>query len=312
MPKALFGADHAFLDRKDLLTFEEITRVARLFSELGVEKLRLTGGEPLVRRDLERLVGALARLPAIRDMSLTTNGALLTRARARALGDAGLRRITVSLDALDDAVFARINDVAFPVARVLEAVEHAHAVGLRPVKVNMVVKRGMNDDQILPMAEYFRGTPHILRFIEFMDVGTTNGWRLDDVVSAQEILSRIDRYYPLEVVTPNYPGEVANRWRYRDGAGEIGIISSVTRPFCGGCTRARLSAEGTLFTCLFAHRGRDLRAALRTGSSDREILGLLGRIWSAREDRYSEIRSARTEGLEEARTPRIEMSYIGG
>ncbi len=307
MPKELFGADHAFLARASLLTFEEITRLARVVSELGVRKIRLTGGEPLVRREVEKLIAQLDAIPGIEDISLTTNGALLTPAKARALRDAGLKRITISLDGLDDAVFQTINDVGFPVSRVLEAIDNAAAAGLTPVKVNMVVQRGVNESQIVPMAEHFRGTGHILRFIEYMDVGNTNGWRLDDVVSAREIRNLIDARWPLEPEAPNYRGEVANRYRYRDGGGEIGIIASVTQPFCRSCTRARLSAEGSLYTCLFADSGFDLRKVLREGASDEVIHHLLAGLWGVREDRYSELR-----GEETARRQKIEMSYIGG
>ncbi len=271
MPREVFGADHAFLDRKEVLSLEEIARVAALFVEQGVRKIRLTGGEPLVRRGLETLVEKLTAIPGLEDLSLTTNGSLLTPARARALRDAGLGRVTISLDALDDAVFKRINDVNFPVSGVLRAIDAAADAGLAPVKVNMVVKRGGNEDQILPMARHFRGSGHIVRYIEYMDVGNSNGWELADVVSAREIVERIDERYPLEPVGANYPGEVANRWRYRDGAGEIGVIASVSQPFCGGCTRARLSAEGRLYTCLFATSGHDFRAPLRTGATDEEL-----------------------------------------
>ena len=314
MPKALFGADHAFLDRKALLSFEEITRLAGIFAELGVEKIRLTGGEPLVRKGIESLIEQLRTIPGITDISLTTNGSLLTPARARALRDAGLERITVSLDALDDDVFKRINDVAFPVSRVLEAVDVASAAGLSPVKVNMVVKRGMNEQEIVPMAEQFRGTTHILRFIEFMDVGSTNGWRLDDVISAGEIVEIIGAHYPLVPAEPNYTGEVASRWRYVDGQGEIGVISSVTQPFCSDCTRARLSAEGVLYTCLFATSGHDLRAPLREGETNQELRARLGRLWGVRNDRYSEIRTEHTRSLtpRKGRRRKVEMSYIGG
>ena len=306
MPKEVFGRDYRFLDRKELLTFEEIARVARAFAVHGVSKLRLTGGEPLLRRDLERLVEMLAAIPGIDDLTLTTNGSLLVQ-KAQTLADAGLRRVTVSLDSLDDDVFRAMNDVDFPVERVLAGIEAAAAAGLAPIKVNMVVKRGQNDDSLLAMAERFRGTGHILRFIEYMDVGHTNGWRLDDVVPAAEIVRTIDAVWPLEPVEPAYRGEVANRWRYRDGAGEIGVIASVTQPFCGTCTRARLSAEGKLYTCLFAVRGHDLRALVRSGASDDELRELVGRIWARRTDRYSEIRSEKTADL-----PKVEMSYIGG
>ena len=305
MPKTVFGRDYEFLRREQLLSFEEITRLARVFARLGVEKIRLTGGEPLLRRDLETLVGMLAAIPGL-EVALTTNGSLLAR-KAEALAAAGLRRVTVSLDSLDDDVFAAMNDVDFPVSRVLEGIEAAAAAGLSPVKVNMVVKRGTNDDSILPMARHFHGSGHILRFIEFMDVGATNGWRLDDVVPASEIVATVDAELGLEPVEPNYPGEVANRWRYRDGGGEIGVIASVTRPFCSGCTRARISADGRLYTCLFAALGTDLRELVRGGASDDELLDALVGVWAARGDRYSEMRSEATAEL-----PRVEMSYIGG
>ena len=305
MPKEVFGKDYAFLERKDILTFEEIARLAAVFSGLGVEKIRLTGGEPLVRRNLEQLIGMLSRIPGL-DLTLTTNGSLL-RQKAGALKAAGLNRVTVSLDALDDAVFKRMNDVDFPVAKVLEGIDAAAAAGLAPVKINMVVKRGENENDILPMARFFRGSGHVLRFIEYMDVGHTNGWRMDDVVSAREIVSMIDREFPLEQVDPNYTGEVAERWRYRDGSGEIGVIASVTQAFCRDCTRARISTEGKLYTCLFATGGHDLRALLRGGATDGEIRDAVAAVWSKRTDRYSEIRTSHTAKLE-----KIEMSYIGG
>ena len=292
------------MDRKELLTFEELERVARAFVELGVEKIRLTGGEPLLRKELERLVEKLAAIEGL-DVTLTTNASLLAR-KAQVLRDAGLDRVNVSLDSLDDATFKSMNDVDFPVARVLEGIDAAAAVGL-PVKVNAVVKRGVNDAGVVDMARHFRGSGHALRFIEYMDVGTTNGWRLDDVVPAREIVERIDAVFPLEPVDAAYRGEVAQRWRYRDGAGEIGVITSVTQPFCGDCTRARISAEGKLFTCLFASRGTDLRAILRSGASDEELGEAIAGVWTGRTDRYSEIRTERTSEL-----PRIEMSYIGG
>jgi cyclic pyranopterin phosphate synthase len=303
MPKEVYGRDHRFLERRELLSFEEIARVARIFVASGVEKIRITGGEPLVRRDLERLIAQLAPLGA--DLTLTTNGSLLPQ-KAQLLADAGLRRITVSLDSLDDKVFRALNDVDFPVQRVLEGIEAAAAAGL-PVKVNAVIKRGENDHQIVPLAAFFREHGHTLRFIEYMDVGHTNGWRLDDVVPAAEIVARLDEAFGLEPVEPAYRGEVARRWRYRDGSGEVGVIASVTQPFCGDCTRARLSAEGKLFTCLFAVRGHDLRALIRSGASDEELETALQGVWSARGDRYSELRSAATADL-----PRVEMSYIGG
>jgi cyclic pyranopterin phosphate synthase len=304
MPKEVFGRDYRFLERRELLSFEEIERLARAFVAHGVEKIRITGGEPLVRRDLERLIEKLAVITGL-DLTLTTNGSLLPQ-KAEALRDAGLQRVTVSLDSLDDEVFTAMNDVDFPVARVLEGIDAAAAADL-PVKVNMVVKRGVNDDSVLPMARFFRERGHILRFIEYMDVGHSNGWRLDDVVPAAEIVATIDAELPIEPAEPNYRGEVAKRWRYRDGGGEIGVIASVTQPFCGDCTRARLSAEGRLYTCLFGVRGHDLRALLRDGAGDDELHGEIGRIWARRTDRYSEIRSANTSDL-----ARVEMSYIGG
>ena len=303
MPKEVYGRDHAFLERRELLTFEEIARVAQVFVDRGVQKIRITGGEPLVRRDLERLIAQLSALDV--DLTLTTNGSLLPQ-KAQLLADAGLRRITVSLDSLDDTQFRALNDVDFPVDRVLEGIAAATAAGL-PVKVNAVIKRGTNDDQIVPMARFFREQGHTLRFIEFMDVGHTNGWRLDDVVPAAEIIDTLDRALGVEPVDPGYRGEVAKRWRYKDGKGEVGVIASVTQPFCGDCTRARLSAEGKLFTCLFALRGHDLRALIRGGASDEELAGALAGVWNSRKDRYSELRSEATESL-----PKVEMSYIGG
>jgi GTP 3',8-cyclase len=310
MPKDVFDRDYPFLPHASLLSFEEIARVVRIFVSLGVEKVRLTGGEPLLRKDIERLVAQLAEVvtPAGRplDLTLTTNGSLLAR-KARALRDAGLRRVTVSLDALDERVFAAMNDVGFPVADVLAGIDAAERAGLAPLKINMVVKRGVNDDQIVPMARHFRGSGHIVRFIEFMDVGASNGWRLDDVVPSAEVVRRIRDEFPLRPVDANYAGEVAQRWRYEDGSGEIGVISSVTSPFCGECTRARLSTEGRLYTCLFATSGHDLRALLRSGNDDERISAAIARLWSMRGDRYSEIRSSQTASLR-----RIEMSYIGG
>ena len=303
MPKSVFGTEYRFLERRELLTFEEIERVARAAVGLGVSKIRLTGGEPLVRRDVEKLVALLAPLGA--ELTLTTNASLLA-AKARALAEAGLHRVTVSLDSLDDETFRTMNDVDFPVSRVLGGIEAASAAGL-PVKVNAVVKRGLNDDGVVEMARYFRDAGHTLRFIEYMDVGATNGWRLDDVVPAREIVERISAVHPLEPAEPSYRGEVAQRWRYLDGAGEIGLIGSVTQPFCGDCTRARLSAEGRLYTCLFAVRGHDLRATIRGGASDEELAKRLAGIWGLRTDRYSELRTEKTAGL-----PKVEMSYIGG
>ena len=305
MPKEVFGKDFQFLDRAQILSFEEIERLVRIFVGLGVQKVRLTGGEPLVRRNIEGLVEMLAKVSDL-DLTLTTNGSLLA-SKARALRDAGLKRVTVSLDSLDDAVFKSMNDVDFPVSRVLEGMDAAEAAGLAPLKVNMVVKRGLNESSILPMARHFRGTGRILRFIEYMDVGSSNGWRLNDVVSAREIVATIDRELPLEPVEKNYPGEVAERWRYKDGSGEIGVIASVTQAFCADCTRARLSADGSLFTCLFATQGHDLRALVRSDASDAKIAESIAAIWTARDDRYSELRSEETVGLK-----KIEMSFIGG
>ena len=304
MPKTVFGHDYRFMDRKELLTFEELERVARVFAGLGVEKVRLTGGEPLLRKELERLVERLATIDGL-ELTLTTNASLLAR-KAAALRAAGLRRVNVSLDSLDDATFKAMNDVDFPVARVLDGIAAAAGAGLA-VKVNAVVKRGVNDAGVVDMARHFRGTGHTLRFIEYMDVGTTNGWRLDDVVPATEIVDRIDAVFPLEPVDPAYRGEVAERYRYVDGQGEIGVITSVSKPFCGSCTRARISAEGKLYTCLFAARGTDLRALLRAGASDEELAAAVGAVWVRRADRYSEIRTEHT-----TERPRVEMSYIGG
>lgn len=305
MPKEVFGKDYQFLEHKELLTFEEIARLARIFTRHGIEKIRLTGGEPLVRRNLERLIELLAAIPGL-DLTLTTNASLLTK-KAQPLAAAGLKRITVSLDSLDDAVFMKMNDVDFPVSRVLAGIDAAAAAGLTPIKINMVVKRGVNDASIVPMARYFRGSGHILRFIEYMDVGHTNGWRLDDVVTAREIVGMIDADSPLEQVDPNYRGEVAERWRYRDGSGEIGVIASVTQAFCRDCTRARLSTSGSLYTCLFATRGHELKSLLRGGASDEDISDAIAAVWRQRSDRYSEIRTAQTSALQ-----KVEMSYIGG
>ena len=306
MPKEIFGRDFHFLPPSQLLTFEEIARLARIFVANGVEKIRLTGGEPLLRRELEKLVAMLSPLPGLRDLTLTTNGSLLAR-RARTLKDAGLHRVTVSLDALDDAVFRAMNDVDFPVARVLEGIEAAIEAGLRPVKINVVVKRGVNERSVVEMARRFHGTDCIVRFIEYMDVGTTNGWRLEDVVPAAEIVRTIDAVLPLEPVDRNYSSEVASRYRYRDGGGEIGIIASVTQPFCRDCSRARLSSEGMLYTCLFSAAGHDFRTLLRLGKSDEQIADYLRGVWRVRDDHYSEIRAAETVKL-----PKVEMSHIGG
>ena len=304
MPKEVYGRDHVFLDRKELLSLEEIARVARVFAGLGVRVVRITGGEPLVRRNVEHLVELLREIPGL-ELALTTNGALLPQ-KADALARAGLDRVTVSLDSIDDGTFRALNDVDFSVERVLEGIDAAAAAGL-PVKVNAVVKRGANDDGIVALAGHFRGTPHTLRFIEYMDVGHTNGWRLDDVVPAEEIVSTIGAVWPLEPLEPARADETARRFRYRDGAGEIGVIASVTQPFCGGCSRARLSAEGRLHTCLFALKGHDLRAPLRLGAGDEELSELIRGIWGRRTDRYSELRTTETSAL-----PKVEMSYIGG
>ncbi|HEY2370981.1 MAG TPA: GTP 3',8-cyclase MoaA [Gaiellaceae bacterium] len=304
MPKEVYGRDFAFLERSQLLSLEEIARLGGLFAALGVRTVRLTGGEPLVRRNVEYLVELLHEIPGL-ELALTTNGALLPQ-KAEALARAGLDRVTISLDSIDDATFRALNDVDFPVQKVLDGIDAAAAAGLR-IKVNAVVKRGANDQEIVALAEHFRGTPHTLRFIEYMDVGHTNGWRLDDVVSAREIVERIDTRWPLEPLDPARPDETAKRWRYRDGAGEIGVIASVTQPFCGSCSRARLSAEGRLFTCLFAIKGADLRAPLRLGASDEELAEQIRGIWSRRTDRYSELRTDETRTL-----PKVEMSYIGG
>jgi cyclic pyranopterin phosphate synthase len=306
MPRAVFGPDHAFLPRAELLTFDEIARLVAIFAQLGVEKIRLTGGEPLVRRELPALVRTLAAIPGVRDLTLTTNGVLLPQ-HAAELREAGLDRVTISLDADDDATFMRMNDAGVPVSRVLAGIEAAEAAGLGPIKLNMVVKRGWNEHAVLPMARRFRATGRVLRFIEYMDVGHSNGWRLDEVITADEILATIGAEFPLEPMPPTNRGEVAERYRYTDGAGEIGIIASVSRPFCGDCNRARLSADGQLYTCLFATAGHDLRELLRDGATDEEIEVAIRGIWEARDDRYSEIRSADTMAL-----PKVEMSYIGG
>ena len=304
MPRETFGADHPFLPYSAILSFEEITRLARIFVGLGVQKIRLTGGEPLVRRQLHRLVAMLAEVGV--EITLTTNGSLLAK-QARALKQAGLDRVTVSLDSLDDATFRAMNDADFPVAKVIEAIEVAAAEGLGPVKINSVVKRGVNDRDVLGMAERWRGSGHIVRFIEYMDVGSSNGWRMDDVVPSAEIVRWIGERWPLEPLDASYAGEVAGRWRYRDGAGEIGVISSVTQAFCSSCTRMRLSTEGSLFTCLFARSGHDLKGLLRGGASDDELRNEIAALWQRRADRYSEIRTAET-----ARLRKVEMSYIGG
>jgi cyclic pyranopterin phosphate synthase len=314
MPREIYGRDFAFLPRTELLSFEEIARVAGVFVGLGVEKLRLTGGEPLVRRNLPALVELLAALRTRDarplDLTLTTNGAGL-HALARPLAEAGLGRVTVSLDALDDATFRRMNDVDFPVGRVLDGIEAAREAGLGPIKVNAVVRRGFNEQEIRPLARWAREAHLVLRFIEYMDVGHSNGWRLDDVVPAAEIVAAIDAELPLEPVAPAYRGEVATRYRYRDGSGEIGVIASVTAPFCGDCTRARLSADGTLYTCLFSNRGWDVRGRLRNGLDDQDLGAFVARVWAGRDDRYSEQRTDATDDLR-ADPGRVEMFAMGG
>lgn len=305
MPKEVYGRDFQFLERSQLLSFDEIHRLVKIFRGHGIEKVRITGGEPLVRRQLEKLIALLAQEPDL-DLTLTTNASLL-KPKAQALKDAGLQRVTVSLDSLDEAVFRGMNDVDFPVAKVLEGIEEADRVGLKPLKVNMVVKRGTNDQDAVAMARYFKGSGHILRFIEFMDVGHTNGWKMQYVVPSRELVASINAEFPIEPVDPNYVGEVAERWRYKDGSGEIGFISSVTQAFCKDCTRLRLSAEGSIYTCLFATEGTDLRGLLRTGASDEEISDAIAKVWRVRGDRYSEVRTEDT-----AKLRKVEMSYIGG
>lgn len=305
MPKEIFNREYEFLQRDLLLSFEEITRVSTVFARHGVEKIRITGGEPLLRRNIEDLISMLTGVEGIRDVTLTTNGSLLER-KAEGLTKAGLKRVTVSLDSVDDKVFMAMNDVGFSAQKVLDGIDAAGAAGMT-VKVNMVVKRGVNDHTVTEMAERFRGTGHIVRFIEYMDVGSTNGWRVDDVVSGAEIVKMISKKFPLQASDPNYLGEVARRWEYADGAGEIGVITSVTEPFCSTCTRARISAEGVLYTCLFASFGQDLRGPIRDGATDEELHTLIGKNWSKRSDRYSADRSSQTVPL-----PKIEMSYIGG
>jgi len=314
MPKEVFDRQHAFLAHKELLSFEEITRVARVFVAQGVHKIRLTGGEPLLRKDLERLVAMLSGLRTSEgravDLTLTTNGSLLAK-KAQALRNAGLSRLVVSVDAIDDAIFRRMNDVDFPVADVLEGIDAARRAGFAPIKINMVVRRGTNDSQILPMVEHFRGSGAIVRFIEFMDVGTTNGWRMDEVLPSAELIALVHARHPLEAAQPTHIGETAQRWRYRDGAGEIGVISSVTQAFCRDCNRLRLSTEGKVYLCLFAHRGHDLRGLLRSGCDDERIAATVKQIWSGREDRYSELRGSQAANPDTGER-RIEMHYIGG
>jgi GTP 3',8-cyclase len=304
MPKEVFGPGYEFLPRDQLLTFEEIASVVRHFVAGGVKKVRITGGEPLLRKGIEDLVGLIAQVDGVEDLTLTTNASLLAR-KAPALAEAGLDRVTVSLDAMDDETFQRMNDVGFPVGTVLEAIDVAAGEGLGPIKVNAVIKRGVNEHAVVDMARHFRGTGHIVRFIEYMDVGNSNGWRLYDVVPAEEMLQTIHSEFPIEAIPPNYPGEVANRFRYLDGRGEVGVISSVTQPFCGSCTRARISAEGTMYTCLFASSGTSLRDVIRSGG---DLRSTIDEVWGKRDDRYSEIRSSHTSRL----SVPVEMSYIGG
>lgn len=306
MPKEIFGPDYQFLHREDILTYEEITRVARIFVSLGVEKIRLTGGEPLVRRHLSDLVSQLNGIEGLKDLTLTTNGSLL-RSQAKGLREAGLKRITVSLDSLEEEVFQKMNDVGVPAAVILDGIRAAEEAGLSPIKINAVVKRGLNDHTIVGLARHFKGTGHIVRFIEFMDVGATNGWNMESVVPASEIVARINAELPIEPIGANYRGEVAKRWRYKDGSGEIGLITSITQPFCGDCTRIRLSSDGQLYTCLFGIRGHDIRSLLRNGATDEDLRGFIARVWIPRDDRYSEIRTADTPRL-----PKVEMSHIGG
>jgi cyclic pyranopterin phosphate synthase len=306
MPEEVFGTDYRFLERDELLTFEEITRLASVLVERGVRRIRITGGEPLVRRNLDRLVGMLAALPGLQDLSLTTNGSLLP-GQAAALAAAGLRRVTVSLDSLDEAVFRSMTGTGAGMAEVLRGIEAAGSAGLLPVKINAVVRRGVNDHTVVDLVRHFRGTGTIVRFIEYMDVGNSNGWSLEEVVPAAEILARINAVFPLEPMDPNQAGEVARRWRLRDGSAEIGVITSVSNPFCAACCRLRLSPEGSLFTCLFAGKGFDLRGLLRQGADNATLGQAVDRVWRVRDDQYSRIRSAATTGL-----PRVEMSHIGG
>ncbi len=310
MPREIFGPGYKFVPRNDLLKLEEIARITRLFAGHGVRKVRITGGEPMIRRNLERLIEMLRDIDGITDISMTTNASMLTLKRAQSLRAAGLSRINISLDAIDEQTFQRINDVDFPVAKVLEGIDNAHVAGFDAVKVNAVIRRGYNEHSILPLAQHFHGTGSVLRFIEFMDVGTTNKWNLEEVIPAAELVEIIDKEMPIESLQPNYSGEVAKRWRYSDGGGEVGFITSVTQSFCGDCSRARLSAVGKVYTCLFAATGQDLRGMLRAGASDEELSRLIGRIWSQREDRYSELRGQIPVTAETP--PRVEMSHIGG
>ena len=316
MPSEVFNKDYAYLPHTALLSFEEIARLARIFVAHGVEKIRITGGEPLLRKNLEVLIEMLAKMTTVAgkplDITLTTNASLLAK-KAQSLKDAGLQRVTVSLDAMDDAVFRRMNDVDFPVADVLRGIEVANQVGLLPIKINMVVKRGTNDQEILPMAKHFRHSGNVLRFIEYMDVGATNGWRMNEVLASSAVIERIHAEFPVAPIDANYLGETAERWRYADGGGEIGVISSVTKAFCGDCNRARLSTEGKLYLCLFATQGHDLRALLRGEFSDEQLSGAVGHLWQKRDDRYSELRATLPPETQIGDgKKRVEMSYIGG
>ena len=311
MPREVFGPGYAFVPREDLLTLEEVARIAKVFAMIGMRKVRITGGEPLIRRNLEHLIEMIDAMDGVEDISLTTNGSMLSPGRAVALKKAGLKRLTVSLDALDDETFKRINDVDYPVSRVLDGIENARAAGFSDIKVNAVVRRGFNEHAVLDLVKHFRHTGCIVRFIEYMDVGETNGWNLDDVIPASDLVREIDAQHPIEPVSPNYRGEVAKRWRFRDGAGEIGLITSVTQSFCGECSRARLSAVGEVYTCLFASQGHDLRDLLRSGISDAQLLQAVCRIWQGRSDRYSELR-ATAASMPVPGQAKVEMSHIGG
>jgi len=311
MPREIFGPGYAFVPRKDLLTLEEIARLARIFAQIGMRKVRITGGEPLIRRNLEHLVEMVSAIDGVDDISLTTNGSMLTARRAIDLKAAGLRRLTVSLDALDDETFKKINDVDYPAIRVLDGIDNARAAGFNDIKVNAVIRRGLNEHAVMDLVEHFRSSGCIVRFIEYMDVGETNGWNLDDVLPAKQLVEQIHARFPLDPVDPNYRGEVAKRWRYRDGAGEVGFITSVTESFCGDCSRARLSAVGQVYTCLFASEGHDLRELLRSGADDDALLSRVRSIWSARDDRYSELRGLNVP-IPGSGRGKVEMSHIGG
>lgn len=311
MPREIFGPGYAFVPRKDLLTLEEIARIATVFARIGMRKVRITGGEPLIRRNLEHLVEMINAIDGVEDISLTTNGSMLTARRAADLKKAGLRRLTVSLDALDDKTFKKINDVDYPAARVLDGIENARTAGFSDIKVNAVIRNGLNEHAVLDLVKHFRGSGCIVRFIEYMDVGETNGWNLDDVIPAEQLVDQINAQFPLEPINPNYRGEVAKRWRYRDGGGEIGFITSVTQSFCGECSRARLSAVGEVYTCLFASQGHDLRELLRSGADDEALLSRVTQIWTGRDDRYSELRGLNVP-LPASGRGKVEMSHIGG